>query len=114
VLDFLGRGGFGEVRVGEHQLTGERVALKFLRKSEIGDIASAERTATEVQCLTALKHASIIRLAQHIDAPRYVVLAFELAAGGDLYKYLCGLPLQRLSEEEVRNFPEMSEAHCFG
>lgn len=50
VNEFLGKGGFGEVRVGEHQLTGERVALKFLRKSAIADMGAAERTTTEVQC----------------------------------------------------------------
>lgn len=50
VCEFLGKGGFGEVRVGEHQLTGERVALKFLRKSAIADMGAAERTTTEIQC----------------------------------------------------------------
>lgn len=66
VGELLGRGGFGEVRVGEHQLTGDRVALKFLRKSEIHSLGAAERTNTEIQCLTALKHANIIRL-QHVN-----------------------------------------------
>lgn len=60
----LGRGGFGEVRVGEHQLTGEKVALKFLRKADILSIGAAERTVTEIQCLSALKHQNIIRLQQ--------------------------------------------------
>ena len=64
VGDILGRGGFGVVCVGEHQLTGERVALKFLKKSEILNIVAAERTNTEIQCLTALKHMNIIRLQQ--------------------------------------------------
>ena len=50
MCEFLGKGGFGEVRVGEHQVTGERVALKFLRKSAIADMGAAERTTTEVQC----------------------------------------------------------------
>lgn len=61
---FLGRGGFGEVRVGEHQLTAEKVALKFLRKADIASIGAAERTITEIQCLSALKHQNIIRLQQ--------------------------------------------------
>lgn len=60
----LGRGAFGEVRVGEHQLTGEKVALKFLRKAEIQSIGAAERTTIEIQCLSTLKHANIIRLQQ--------------------------------------------------
>ena len=62
VGELLGRGGFGEVRVGEHHVTGERVALKFLRKAEIHSFNAAERTNTEIQCLTALKHSNIIRL----------------------------------------------------
>ena len=64
VGEMLGRGGFGEVRVGEHQLTGERVALKFLRKAEIHSLGAAERTNTEIQCLATLKHLNIIRLQQ--------------------------------------------------
>ncbi len=63
---YLGKGGFGEVRVGEHQFTGEKVALKFLKKSEIASINAAERTTTEIQCLTTLKHQNIIRLQQVI------------------------------------------------
>eukprot|EP00981_Chlorochromonas_danica_P002329 scaffold452_cov180-Ochromonas_danica.AAC.1 len=88
VSDLLGRGGFGEVRVGEHSLTGERVALKFLRKSEILSLGAAERTNTEIQCLMALKHTHIIRLQHHMETQNHVVLVFELMEGGDLLKHL--------------------------
>ena len=62
VGDILGRGGFGEVRVGTNQLTEEQVALKFLRKSDILSVRAAERTSTEIQCLATLCHPNIIRL----------------------------------------------------
>jgi hypothetical protein len=64
VGELLGRGGFGEVRQGEHQLTNEKVALKFLRKDEIHSLGAAERTNTEIQCLATLKHHNIIKLIQ--------------------------------------------------
>jgi 5'-AMP-activated protein kinase catalytic alpha subunit len=88
VLDLLGRGGFGEVRLGEHQLTGEKVALKFLRKADILSLGAAERTNIEIQCLTTLKHMNIIRLQQYMESAHHVVLVFELMEGGDLLKYL--------------------------
>lgn len=71
--DLLGRGGFGEVRVGEHHITNEKVALKFLRKSEIHSLNAAERTNLEIQCLMALKHNNIIRL-QQVRAHLFLVV----------------------------------------
>ena len=88
VSTFLGRGGFGVVRVGKHQLTEERVALKFINKSDILSIAAAERTMTEIQCLTTLKHNNIILLYEYVETPNHVVLMFELMNGGDLSSYL--------------------------
>jgi serine/threonine protein kinase len=67
--DLLGKGGFGEVRMGTNNLTGEKVALKFMRKSEIMNLGAAERTATELQCLSMLKHPHIIFL--HTVRPNY-------------------------------------------
>lgn len=58
----LGCGAFGEVRLGTNKLTAEKVALKFLKKSEILSMGAAERTSTEIQCLTSLDHCNIIRL----------------------------------------------------
>ena len=62
VGEILGKGGFGEVREGINQLTGECVALKFLRRSDIQSMLAVERTANEIQCLTTLKHRNIIKL----------------------------------------------------
>ncbi|KDO33668.1 CAMK/CAMKL protein kinase [Saprolegnia parasitica CBS 223.65] len=92
VTTLLGRGGFGEVRLGVHQLTNEKVALKFILKSEMGSLGDVERTTTEIQCLTALNHPSIIKLIRVFNEPNHVVLVFELLDGGDLYHHLVHLP----------------------
>ena len=103
---FLGRGGFGEVRYGEHQVTGEKVALKFLRKADLLTMGAAERTATEIQCLVTLKHPNIIRLQHHTESVNHVVLVFEVMEGGDLYRYLTargGTPAEvALPEDQAR------------
>ena len=88
VGELLGKGGFGEVRLGEHQLTQDKVALKFLPKSEIHSLGAAERTNTEIQCLATLKHMNIIKMVQHLESANHVVLIFELMEGGDLLKFL--------------------------
>ncbi|DBA00291.1 TPA: hypothetical protein N0F65_001486 [Lagenidium giganteum] len=100
VSTLLGRGGFGEVRLGIHQLTNDKVALKFILKSEMGSLGDVERTTTEIQCLTALNHPSIIKLLRVINEPNHVVLVFELLEGGDLFHYLKNVGLGGLSEEE--------------
>ena len=111
----LGKGGFGVVRVGEHHLTGEKVALKFLRKSDIMSIGAAERTTTEIQCLTTLKHQHIIRLQQHFESPQHVILVFELMEGGDLLKYLLNLSKNRGeggTEISPPSSPSSSDIHA--
>ena len=62
VGDFLGKGGFGEVREGTNLLTGEAVALKFLKRSDMQSMDAVERTVNEIHCLTTLKHRNIIKL----------------------------------------------------
>ena len=74
----LGCGGFGEVRLGINKFTGEKVALKFLKKSEIQSMGAAERTSTEIQCLTSLDHRNIIRL--HTVHYTLLVLPFVAVA----------------------------------
>lgn len=91
VKGFLGRGAFGEVRVGEHQLTGDKVALKFLRKAEIANIGAAERTSTEIQCLTTLKHQNIIRLQQVFLF--YFLKSFPLSSSNRLTHFIVFLHL---------------------
>ena len=47
----LGKGTFGEVIVGTHSLTGEKVAIKVLEKDKIIDVHDVERVAREIHIL---------------------------------------------------------------
>ena len=105
VTKFLGRGGFGEVHVGEEE--GDRkVALKFIRKADINTLVAAERTLREIQCLLALDNKHIIKLHGTHDIPNFLVLEFELAEGGDLHQYLASRGTTakeiRLPEDDAR------------
>jgi Protein kinase domain/KHA, dimerisation domain of potassium ion channel len=59
---YLGSGAFGDIMLGIHRITGDQVALKFLKKSEIQCMGAATRVTTEIQCLSALSHRNIIKL----------------------------------------------------
>jgi serine/threonine protein kinase len=95
---FIGKGAFGEVFSAEHQVNREKVALKFLKKTEIlRDLDSLRQVYKEIQCMQAMHHQSIIGLVQHFDSEHHIVLAFELMEGGDLLQYM--LTHQKLDEE---------------
>ena len=84
----LGRGGFGEVRLGTHQFTKETVALKFAVKAGITSLADADRMTKEFKVLASLRHRNIIKILSREELANHVVLAFELMKGGDLHGYL--------------------------
>lgn len=97
----LGEGGFGLVRQGQHGVTGEVVALKFLRKSRMGSAGAVERVVTEIQCLSELQHPHVIRLVSVFNEPATVVLALEFASGGDLRGHLAAYEESRVPETEA-------------
>lgn len=100
----IGRGGFGEVLLGTHKVTNEKIALKFIPIATLENVTAAERVATEVQALTAMRHPNIIKLMDVIHSMSHIVLAFEYANGGDLLHYLTQLPGCRCGVEETKEF----------
>ena len=103
VKKMLGKGGFGEVRLGIHMVTQEKVAMKFMSKATFQSASAAERVVTEIQALTALHHPSVIKMMDVVNQVDFVVLIFEFAAGGDLFEYVSDCKLGRLSEYEARH-----------
>eukprot|EP00931_Biecheleriopsis_adriatica_P060680 TRINITY_DN36455_c0_g1_i1.p1 TRINITY_DN36455_c0_g1~~TRINITY_DN36455_c0_g1_i1.p1 ORF type:complete len:939 (-),score=159.64 TRINITY_DN36455_c0_g1_i1:78-2894(-) len=88
----IGQGTFGKVKLGEHVLTGEKVAVKVLEKEKIVDVADVERVAREVHILKSIRHRNVVRLFEIIETARQLFLIMEYAAGGELFDYIvaCG------------------------
>ena len=58
----LGAGSFGRVFLMEHRQTGEKVAVKTLKKERIAELGMQEKVRREIKILLRVRHPNIIRL----------------------------------------------------
>lgn len=66
----LGAGSFGRVFLMEHRTTGDRVAVKTLKKERIVELGMQDKVLREIRILLRLKHPHIIRLHNVIETPK--------------------------------------------
>ena len=81
----LGEGYSGSVRLGVHNITGQRVALKFVAKTTL-EPRQQERLTREARLLTLLHHPNIVQLSEVLDTPDAVVFVMEYVPKGELLK----------------------------
>ncbi|XP_047418148.1 sperm motility kinase 2B-like [Sciurus carolinensis] len=79
VLRPIGEGSFSQVVLARHLLTGVKVAVKVVPKTE-----GHEPVLREREWLMSLEHANVIQLFQVIETPRNMYLVMEYAEGGQL------------------------------
>jgi len=58
----LGVGTFGKVKLAEHRLTGQKVAVKIINKNKMESMNMHEKIRREITILQALPHPHVIRL----------------------------------------------------
>jgi len=84
IVRLLGRGGMGEVYEVEHELTGERHALKLL-SAEVMEVSGAlERFQREAKVMARLKHSGIVRVDDSGDTEGRHWLRMELMPGREV------------------------------
>ena len=98
----LGKGTFGEVMVGTHSLTGEKVAIKVLEKDKIVDVHDVERVAREIHILKIVRHPTIVQLYEIIETDKELYLIMEYARGGELFEYIVNR--KRVREKDAAKF----------
>lgn len=98
----LGTGTFGKVKIGEHQLTKHKVAVKILNRQKIRTLDVVGKIRREIQNLKLFRHPHIIKLYQVISTPTDIFMIMEYVSGGELFDYI--VKNGKLQEYEARRF----------
>lgn len=98
----LGVGTFGKVKIGEHQLTKSKVAVKILNRQKIKSLDVVGKIRREIQNLKLFRHPHIIKLYQVISTPTDIFMIMEYVSGGELFDYI--VKHSKLQEHEARRF----------
>ncbi|PAA64015.1 hypothetical protein BOX15_Mlig019461g2 [Macrostomum lignano] len=102
LLNTLGIGTFGKVKLGIHELTGHKVAVKIVNRAKIKTLDVASKLRREIENMQSFRHPHIIKLYQVISTPSDIFMVMEYVDGGELFDHI--VKNQRLSEPEARRY----------
>lgn len=94
----LGEGGFSKVKLGVHEKTGEKVALKMLKNKSKLTKPVRKQVEREIGAMTKIDHANVLRM-KEVDwdctytkkngkQQNIILVVLELATGGELFEFL--------------------------
>lgn len=84
LLERLGEGGMGQVFRARHRSLDRIVALKFLRKEQLGNRHAVRRFHREIQAVAQLSHPNIIHAYDAMEYGGMNILVMEYVEGTDL------------------------------
>jgi Ca2+-binding EF-hand superfamily protein len=82
----LGEGKFGMVKLGIHKNSGEKVAIKIIKKDSM-TVSDMELVRSEIDIMKLCKHPNVVRLLDHFENSEYIFIVMEYLAGGDLSNF---------------------------
>ena len=98
----LGVGTTCKVKIGIHETTRKKVAIKILNKKKLRSMEMEAKVESEIAILASLNHPHIIKLYEVIRTQSDIFVVMEYASRGELFDYL--VLNGRLKESEARKF----------
>lgn len=86
VLDTLGTGTVGRVRLVRHRASKTFFALKVMRKADVVRLGQVEHVVSERRLLAATNHPFIVRMSTHFQDERALYMLMQYAPGGELFR----------------------------
>jgi serine/threonine protein kinase len=93
----LGRGAEGVVKLALNMQTGEKKAIKIIKK---GNIAEMSRVDIEIEVMVMLNHPAVVSVNEVLETESNMFLVMEYCAGGHLEDYIS--PTRPMSEAAAR------------
>ena len=87
MLDDLGEGIFGSVKLGVEKKTKERVAIKIIKKKKAKS-SDIELVRTEIDIMKLCHHPNVVHLLDHFENADYIFIVMEYIRGGRLTDYM--------------------------
>ena len=87
MLDDLGEGIFGSVKLGIEKKTKERVAIKIIKKNKTKP-SDIELVRTEIDIMKLCHHPNVVHLLDHFENAEYIFIVMEYIRGGRLTDYM--------------------------
>jgi len=88
ILETLGTGTFGRVRLVKHKANGKYYALKVLKKHEVIRLKQVEHIMSEKSILAQVNHPFIVRLGGTMQDAKNLYMMLEYVIGGELFSHL--------------------------
>ncbi|KAG7146170.1 Serine/threonine-protein kinase KIN4 like [Verticillium longisporum] len=85
----IGEGEFGKVKLGWKQNGGTQVAIKLIKRDNVGNNPSRlAKIYREIAILRGISHPNIVRLHEMVETERHIGIILEYASGGELFDYI--------------------------
>ncbi|TPX31275.1 hypothetical protein SeMB42_g07784 [Synchytrium endobioticum] len=98
----IGQGTFGKVKLAEHAITKELVAIKVIEKASVKTQKQKNSVQREVRLMKLLYHPHIVETLDIVETDDHIYIVMEYAAGGELFDYIVSHGM--IKEKEARMF----------